>query len=61
MTAMYKPQTSGLASDAPKKVGPRVKIKLYEMRQDAEKKKEHLYPVVNSAGLGFSTLPVSPV
>ena len=61
MTSMYNPQTSGLASDEPKKVNPRVDIELYEMRDDAKMKEEHLYPVVNSTALGFSTLPVSPV
>ena len=62
MTSMYNPQAaSGLASDAPKKVNPRVDTELYELRDDAKKKEEHLYPVVNSAALGFSTLPVSPV
>ena len=61
MTSMYNPQTSGLASDVPKKVDPRVNIELYEMREDAKKKEEHLYLVVNSTALGFSTLPVSPV
>ena len=61
MTSMYNPQTSGLASNASKKADPRVDIELYEMREDAKKKEEHLYPVVNSAALGFSTLPVSPV
>ena len=34
---------------------------VYEMREDAEKKEEHLYPVINPAALGFSTLLVSPV
>ena len=57
MTSMYNPQTNGLANTS-KKVEP---IELYEMREDAKKKEEHLYPVVNSAALGFSTLPVSPV
>ena len=61
MTSMYNPQSSGLASDAPKKVNLRVDIELYEMREDVKKKEEHLYPVVNSTALGFSTLPVSPV
>ena len=61
MTSMYNPKASGLASDAPRKVDPGVDIELYGMREDAKKKEEHLYPVVNSAALGFSTLPVSPV
>ena len=61
MTSMYNPQASGLASDTPKKVNPRVDIELYEIRNDAKEKEEHLYPVVNSTALGFSTLPVSPV
>ena len=61
MTYMYNPQTSGLVSYTSKKVEPRVDIELYEMREDAKKKEEHLYPVVNSAALGFSTLPVSTV
>ena len=58
MTSMYNPQASRLAPDAPKMVDPRVDIELYEMREGAKKKKEHLYPVVNSAALGFSTLSV---
>ena len=61
MTSMYNPQASGLASGAPIKVDPRVSIVLYEMREDAKKKEEHLYPVANFAALGFSTRPVSPV
>ena len=61
MTSMYNPQAGGLVSDAPKKVNPRVDLELYNMRDDAKKKEEHLYPVVNSTALGFSTLPVSPV
>ena len=61
MTSMYDPQATGFASDAPKKVGPSVNIELYEMREDAKKKEVHLYPIVNPAALGFSTLPVSPV
>ena len=61
MTSMCDPQTSGLASYVPKKVDPGLNIELYEMREDAKKKEEHLYPVVNSTALGFSTLPVSPV
>ena len=60
MTSMYNPQTSGLAADGPENVDPRVNIELNEMREDA-KKEEHLYPVVNSAALGFHTLPVTPV
>ena len=60
-TSMYNPQASGLVSDAPTKVDPRVDRKLYEMRGDTRKKEEHLYPVVNSTAFGFSTLPVSPV
>ena len=61
MTSMYNPQASGLASDAPKTIDPKVDIELFETREDAKKKEEHLYPVVTSAALGFSTLPVSPV
>ena len=61
MTSMYNPHASGLASDTPKRVNPRGNIELYEMRDDAKKKEEHLYPVVNSTALVFSTLPVSPV
>ena len=61
MTSMHNPQPSRSASDAPKKVNPRVDIELYEMRDDAKKKEEQLYPVVNSTALGFSTIPVSPV
>ena len=55
MTSLYNPQASGLASDAPKKVDPRVDLELYEMRGDAKKKEERLYPAVNSAALGLST------
>ena len=58
MTSVYDPQASGLVSEAPKKADP---IELYEMREHTKKKEEHLYPVVNSAALGFSILPVSPV
>ena len=61
MTSMYNPQANGLASDSPKKIDSKVDMELYEMRENAKKKEEHLYPVVNSAALGFSTLPVSPV
>ena len=61
MTSMYNPQANGSASNASKSVDPRVDIELYEMREGAKKKEEHIYPVNNSAALGFSTLPVSPV
>ena len=61
MTSMYNPQENDLASNASKKADPRVDTESYEMRDDAKKKEEHLYPVVNSAALGFPTLPVSPV
>ena len=61
MTSMHNPQATGLASESPKKVDPRVNIELYEMQGNAKKKEEHLYPVENPAALGFSTLPVSPV
>ena len=61
MTSMYNPQEGGLISGAPKRVDPKVDKELYEMREEAKKKEEHLYPVVNSAALGFSPLPVSPV
>ena len=61
MTSMYNPQANGFASDASKNVDPRVDKEFYEMRDDTKRKEEHLYPVVNSAVLGFSTLPVSPV
>ena len=61
MTSIYNPQTNGLASDALERVDPRVDRELYEMREDAKKKEEHLYPVVNANALSFSTLPVSPV
>ena len=61
MTSMYNPQTNGFASSASKNADPRVDKELYEMREEAKKKEEHLYPVVNSAALGFTTLPVSPV
>ena len=60
-TSMYNPQASGLASDAPENVNSRVDIAFSEMRDDAMKKEEHLYPVVYSTALGFSTLPVSHV
>ena len=59
MTSMYNPQANGLASNASKKTDPRVDTELYEMRDEAKKKEEHLQPVVNSAALGFPTLPVS--
>ena len=58
MTSKYNPQVNGSASDAPKKADP---IELYEMREETKKKQEHLYPLVNSAALDFTTLPVSPV
>ena len=61
MTSMYSSQTTGLASDAPKKVNPRVNIKLYEMREDSGKKEELLYPMVNPTALSFPIPPVSPV
>ena len=61
MTSMYNPQANGFASSASKNADPRVDKELYEMREQAKKKEEHLYPVVNPAALGFSTLPVSPV
>ena len=61
MTSMYNPQAIGLASDTPEKVNLKVDIELFEMRDDAKKKEEHLYPVFNSTALCFSTLPVSPV
>ena len=61
MTSKYNPQGSGFASDAPKKFDPKAKRELYEMREDTKKKEEHVYPKINSAALGFSTLPVSPV
>ena len=58
---MYNPQANVSASNASKNADPRVDKELYEMRDEAKKKEEHLYLVVNSAALGFSTLPVSPV
>ena len=58
---MYNPQANVFASSASKNADSRVDKELYEMREEAKKKEEHLYPVVNSAALGFSTLPVSPV
>ena len=61
MTSRYNHQATGLASDATKKVNPRVNIELYEMREDATKKEGHLYPVANPAALFFFTLPLSPV
>ena len=61
MTSMYNPQANGFASNASKNADPRVDKELYEMREDAKRKEEHLYPVVNSAALGFSILPVLPV
>ena len=60
MTSMYNPQASSLASDAPKKVDPRVNIELYRMQEYAKRKEEHLYPMVNPAVLVFLTLSVSP-
>ena len=42
MTSMYNPQASGLTSDVPQKVDPRVNIGLHEMQEDAWKKEEHL-------------------
>ena len=61
MTSMYNPQANGFETNASKNVDPKVDKELYEMREDAKKKEQHLYPVVNSTALGFSTLPVSPV
>ena len=60
MTSVYNPQASGLASDARKKVDPRVNTELYKMWEDAGKEEELLYPVVIPAILCLSTLPVSP-
>ena len=53
MTSLYNPQASGLAFDAPKMVNPRVVIELNEMRDDAKKKEEHLYPAVLLHCFGF--------
>ena len=61
MNSKYNPQANDFASSAPKNADPRVDKELYDMQEEAKKKEEHLYPVVNSAALGFSTLPVSPV
>ena len=61
MTSINNPQANGMAPDAPNEVDPKVNIALYEMRDDAKKKEEHLYLVVNPPAMGFSTLPVSPV
>ena len=41
MTSMYIPQATGQASDAPKKVDPKVNTELYKTREDAKKKEEH--------------------
>ena len=42
MIPMYNPQTSGFASNASKKVDPRVNMELYQMREHAQKKEEKL-------------------
>ena len=61
INSKYNPQANGFASNAFKNLDPRVDKEIYETREDGKKKEKHLYPVVNSAALGFSTLPVSPV
>ena len=55
LTSMYSPRAPAKTAVEQMKVGPCVENDLHEVREDAKKKEEHLYPAMSTV-----TLPLSP-
>ena len=56
LTSMYNPRAPALTAVEHMEVGPCVENDMHEVKEDAKKKEEHLYPA-----MGTVTLPLSPV
>ena len=56
LTFMYNPRAPAIAAGEHMEVGPRAEIDMLEVKVDAKKKEEHLYPAMSTV-----TLPLSPV
>ena len=56
LTSMYNPRAPVLTAVEHMEVGPCVKNDMHEVKEDAKKKEEHLYPAMSTV-----TLPRSPV
>ena len=56
LTSMYNPRASALTAVEHMDVGPCVENDIHEVKEDAKKKEEHLYPAMSTV-----TLPLSPV
>ena len=56
LTSMYSLRAPALTAVEHMEVGPCVKNDMHEVKEDAKKKEEHLYPTMSTV-----TLPLSPV
>ena len=56
LTSMYNPRAPALTALEHMKVGPCVENDMHEVKEDAKKKEEQLYPAMSTV-----TLPLSPV
>ena len=56
LTSMYNPRALVLTAVGVVDVSPCVKNEMHEVKEDAKKKEEHLYPAMSTV-----TLPLSPV
>ena len=56
LTSMYNPRAPALTAVEHMDVSPCVENDMQEVKEDAKKKKEHIYPAMSAA-----TLPLSPV
>ena len=56
LTSMYSPRALALTAVEHMDVSPSVEKDMHEVKEDAKKKEEHLYPAMSTV-----TLPLSPV
>ena len=56
LTSMYNPRAPALTAADHMDMSPCVETDMHEVKDDAKKKEEHLYPA-----MGTVTLPLSPV
>ena len=61
LTSIFDPCAPTLARIEEKRRTPCIEKHLSDMREDAKKKEEHLYPVMSSASFNQAVTPITPV
>ena len=61
LTSMYDPRAHTLAAVEEERKTLCNEEELQDMKEDAQKKEEHLYPVISPAQLNQAATPISPV